>query len=144
MHRPRLLLADDHALFTELMCDLLEKEYEIVATARDGESALTSILSLKPDVAVLDISMPVMSGIEVTARLQRLNNPTPIVLVTVHQDIDLVGTALDAGAMGYVVKARARTDLLPAVSSALAGRPFVSPRLRVDNPDGPPEHGSDG
>jgi DNA-binding NarL/FixJ family response regulator len=105
---------------------LLEGSYEIVSMAPDGRMALEAILGLEPDLAVLDISMPVMSGIEVVRELRKRGNTTKIVFLTVHEDPDILATCLAAGGLGYVVKMLMETDLIPAVNEALAGRKFVS------------------
>jgi len=82
---------------------------------------------IKPDVAVLDISMPYMTGIEVTAELKRNSSDTKVVILTIHGDPDFVRAGLDAGALGYVLKSDLVTDLTEAISSVYEGRIFVSP-----------------
>jgi DNA-binding NarL/FixJ family response regulator len=105
---------------------LLEGSFEIVGEASDGMNALETILKLDPDVAVLDISMPGMSGIEVARELRKHRANTKVVFLTVHEDSDILATCLAAGGLGYVVKVLMETDLIPAMNEALAGREFVS------------------
>jgi DNA-binding NarL/FixJ family response regulator len=127
-----VVLADDHTELFDSLRRLLEPQFEVVGTAHDGQAALVAAEDLKPDVVVLDISMPRVSGIE-AARMLRAKNPSPkIVFLSMHQDPDIVRHALSSGASGYVLKAAARSDLAMAVGEALAGRSFISSRLRRD------------
>jgi DNA-binding NarL/FixJ family response regulator len=122
----RVVLADDLPSVMGTVAKLLEGSFEIVGKACDGTSALQTILKLDPDVAVLDISMPGLSGIEVARELQDRGARTKIVFLTVHEDLDILATCLAAGGLGYVVKLLMETDLLPAMNAALAGHEFVS------------------
>ncbi len=124
--RKRIVLADDLGSVLNTVAKLLEGAFEIVSMAPDGRMALEAILGLEPDLAVLDISMPAMSGIEVVRELRKRGNTTKIVFLTVHEDPDILATCLAAGGLGYVVKVLMETDLIPAVNEALAGRKFVS------------------
>ena len=122
----RVVLADDLIPVLSTVAKLLEGSFEIVGKACDGPSALETILTLDPDVAVLDISMPGMSGIEVARELRSLGTRAKIVFLTVHEDADILATCIAAGGLGYVVKVLMETDLIPAMNDALAGRGFVS------------------
>jgi DNA-binding NarL/FixJ family response regulator len=122
----RVLLADDLTLVLAAVAKLLKKSFDVVAMVTDGKTALDSTLALKPDLVVLDISMPGMSGIEVARELRRRESESKIVFLTVHQDSDILATCLAAGGLGYVVKVLMDTDLIPAMNEALAGRVFVS------------------
>ena len=129
-HRPRVVLADDQAdLFDEIR-RLLEPQFDVVGTAQDGQSALALAKDLKPDVLVLDISMPRVSGIEAARKLRQQDPTAKIVFLTMHQDPDIVQAAFKTGALGYVLKMAARSELLVALEEVLAGRSFVSSRLR--------------
>ena len=125
MDRPRVLLADDHAPVLQMVHDLLEPQCDVVGMVEDGKAVVAAAQRLRPDVIVLDISMPVMSGIEAARRLAKTG--ARIVFLTLHFDPELVEVAFDAGALAYVVKERAAEDLLPAIHEALEGRIFVSP-----------------
>ena len=92
----------------------------------DGRAALEATLKLEPDLVVLDISMPAMSGIEVAQELKRQGNNAKIVFLTVHEDPDILKTCRAAGGLGYVVKLLMDTDLIPAINEALAGHVFTS------------------
>jgi two-component system, NarL family, response regulator DegU len=122
----RVLLADDLTLVLSAIAKLLQESFEIIGMVADGQAALDSTLVLKPDLVVLDISMPGMSGIEVAKELKRRGSETKIVFLTVHEDVDILATCLASGGLGYVVKVLMETDLIPAMNDALADRPFVS------------------
>ncbi len=122
-----MLLADDHDAILERVARLLETECDVVGTATDGQQALEAAQDLKPDVLVLDISMPVMNGIEAAHRLKDVGVEARVVFLTVHDDPDFAREALEAGALGYVIKPRIASDLLIAIKEAHAGRSFVSP-----------------
>jgi DNA-binding NarL/FixJ family response regulator len=122
----RVVLADDLAPVLNTVAQLLQGSFEIVGEASDGMSALETILKVDPDLAVLDISMPGMSGIEVARELRSRGTRVKIVFLTVHEDADILATCVAAGGLGYVVKVLMETDLIPAMKAALAGRKFVS------------------
>ena len=124
--RKRVLVADDHARILDAVAALLGKSFEVVGLVSDGKAALEATRKLEPDLAVLDISMPGMSGIEVARELKRCASRTRIVFLTVHQDTEILASCIAAGGMGYVVKERMDSDLIPAIHEALAGRRFVS------------------
>lgn len=127
MVRARILLADDHKDVREKIMQELEPEFEVVGAVGDGNALLEAASQMKPDVCVVDISMPIMSGIEAAAQMKASGSTTKIVFLTVHEDPDFLQAALEAGAIGYVVKSRVASDLCPAIRGALAGRLFVSP-----------------
>ncbi len=134
MSRRRVLVADDLLPVQAAVVNLLEGSFDIVATVGDGASALEAWSRLKPDLAVLDISMPGMSGIEVATELKRRGERVPIVFLTVHEDTDILNACHTAGGLGYVVKARMDADLLRAIEAAMHGQEFTS---RFSNePDG--------
>jgi DNA-binding NarL/FixJ family response regulator len=126
MRLSRVVLADDVAQVLSAVSDLLKEKFEIVAMVADGQAALDATVALAPDLVVLDISMPGMSGIEVARELKKRGNKAKIVFLTVHQDSDILTTCFAAGGLGYVVKVLMETDLIPAMYEALADCPFVS------------------
>ena len=127
MRRIRVILADDHEAMLDRIAKLLITECDVVGTATDGRQALEAARVLKPDVMVLDISMPVMNGIETARRLREAGAKTRIVFLTVHDDPDYTREALETGALGYVIKPRIASDLMTAINEVHAGRIFVSP-----------------
>jgi len=126
MTRTRVLVADDLTAVLNEVAALLGNPFEIVDMVSDGRAALEETLKLEPDLVVLDISMPEMSGIEVARELKRQHSKAKIVFLTVHQDADILATCLAAGGLGYVLKILMDADLIPAMNEALAGRVFVS------------------
>lgn len=120
----RILVADDHEEIRNLIVRLLQQQFEVLAAVGDGLSFLEAVDRLQPDLCILDISMPKMSGIEVAQRLKKRNSSIRIVFVTLHDDYDFQEAAFATGAEGYVTKARIAGDLLFAVKEVLAGRTF--------------------
>jgi len=127
----RVLLADDHPSFLAVAKRLLEPEFEVVKTVRNGEALIDEAAKLTPDVIVLDISMPKLNGIEAARQLKAAGSTAKIVFLTVHEDLDYVRGALAAGAHGYVIKPRLASDLLPALREVLASGRFVSPTISL-------------
>ncbi len=132
MGRLRVLLADGHQDFLTVTTCLLEPEFDVVKAVGDGKALIAAVAELDPDVAVLDISMPVLNGIQAARQLAAAACRARIVFLTVHRDPDYLHVALGAGALGYVVKSRLAADLLPALRNVLAGRPFTSPGVLVE------------
>jgi len=123
--RPRVLLADDHIDFLESVSRFLAAAFDIVATAADGRQALDLAVRLRPDVVVLDVAMPAFNGFQTLAQLRRDAPETRVVFLTMHRDDEFVAAAINAGALGYVLKSRMHLDLISAINHALAGRLFV-------------------
>jgi DNA-binding NarL/FixJ family response regulator len=130
--RPRILLADDHADFVALVVQLIESEFEVLHTFEDGQAIVDSARNFDADLLLMDISMPGISGIEAARQLRNLDAAAKVVFLTVHADPDYLRSALAAGALGYVVKDRLATDLIPALRAAMASRRFISPPLAGD------------
>lgn len=122
----RVLVADDHARILNAVSALLGKSFDVIDLVADGGAALQAALKLEPDLIVLDISMPGMSGIEVARELARRKNKAKVVFLTVYEDAEILASCLAAGGLGYVVKELMNSDLIPAVDAALSGRTFVS------------------
>ena len=129
MSKIRILLADDHQTILEHVCGLLGEDFEVVGTENNGRDAVAATLRLNPDVLVIDISMPVLNGLQAVKQLRCANQDTKVVILTVHTDQDFVTAALSAGASAYVTKADVTTDLVPAIHEALAGRIYISNSL---------------
>lgn len=125
---PRVFLADDLQGMRERVKELLKKDFDIVGCAQNGQEAIQAVTVLNPDLVVLDISMPVLNGLQVAFRLRESGCRSKVVFLTVHEDQDYVEAAFSVGASGYVVKSRIATDLIPALQSALRGQTFTSPQ----------------
>lgn len=132
MSRVSILLADDNQEFLAVETRLLEPEFEVIKTVCDGQAALDEAARLHPDVLVLDLSMPVLGGIEAARSLRAAGSRIKIVVLTVHSDPDYVRAALETGALGYVLKCRLASDLVHGLREALAGRLFVSPTICLE------------
>lgn len=133
MSRPAILLADDHELVAEGLRKLLEPDFNLLGILTDGALAVREALRLRPDVILLDISLGGTNGIEVARAIRARWPEAKIVFVTMQSSPVYVAEALRAGGMGYVLKQAAAGDLMAAIRSALAGRVFISPRLRSSN-----------
>ena len=126
MSRLRIVIADDHLRMLEKVTQLLGPEFDVVGTVSDGQALLSAVAELQPDVVILDITMPGINGIEAARQLRQAGSPAKIIFLTIHEDPDFLAEALSTSALGYVVKSRLATDLIPAIHEALANRSFVS------------------
>jgi two-component system, NarL family, response regulator DegU len=124
--KPKVIIADDNETILGTLVSVLSLEFEVIATALDGRSALDHIERLQPHVAVLDLNMPKLNGIEITRELVRQQQTCVVVICSVESDPELIAAAQGAGALGYVIKRRLKHDLVPAVKSAASGTPFFS------------------
>lgn len=129
MRRARILLADDHRLLLEAFKKLLEPEFEVVGTARDGRVLLDAAQELKPDVIVLDIAMPQLSGLTAARRLKRMMPEVKLIFLTVNEDPDFASEAIRVGASGYVLKNSAASELFQAIEAVLQGKVYVTPLI---------------
>lgn len=132
MNRPRLLAADDHTLLLEGFRLMLEPEFELVGSVEDGQTLLVEAQKLRPDVILLDISMPLLNGIDAAGQLTKLLPSAKLIFVTQHADSDFVTEAFRAGAAGYLLKRAAASELLTAIREVLKGRHYVSPLVARD------------
>jgi DNA-binding NarL/FixJ family response regulator len=129
MPRPRVLLADDHALLLGALENLLSAECDVVGQASDGRALLAAAETLKPDVIVLDISMPVLNGLEAGRQIKRFLRSVKLVFVTMNEDPDLAAEAFRAGASGYLLKRSAAAELLTAIKQVMQGRSYITPLM---------------
>jgi DNA-binding NarL/FixJ family response regulator len=127
----RVLVADDHGVVLRGMCELIDSSphCEVVATATTGQEAAAKVRQFRPDVAVLDINMPVLNGIEATCKIHSEVPETAVLILTAYDSEQLANATLRAGARGYVLKSDAAVDLVRAVESLGQGRPFFSTPL---------------
>src|SRR5664279_3898418 len=131
----RVVVADDNPPVLNTVTRLIEEHFDVVGIASDGPTAVQVALTAAPDLVVLDISMPGMSGIEVARELKKRGSEAKIVFLTVHDDADFLAGCLAAGGLGYVLKVQMDADLILALNEALAGRVFVSAlSSRIDTP----------
>jgi DNA-binding NarL/FixJ family response regulator len=125
--KPRLLLADDHTLLLEGIRLMLAPEFDLVGSVEDGQALLAAAKTLKPDVILLDISMPRLNGIDAARRLRKILPSARLIFLTMHAGADYVTEAFRAGAMGYILKRAAASELLTAIHTVLKGNHYVSP-----------------
>lgn len=133
-HHPHVLVADDHTDTRNLLCGILQTEFDVVADVADGLALVTAAEREWPDVIVTDISMPGLNGIAAARQILGSNPAARIVFVTIHAESTMVENSLATGALGYVLKMSAGDELLPAVHAALAGKRYVSQALRDQCP----------
>ncbi len=129
MNRPRVLIADDHKLLVEAFVNLLKDEVEVVGKVLDGRALLKEAPRLKPDIIVLDISMPKLNGLEAGAQLKRIMPDVKLIFLTMHEDPDLAVEAFRIGASGYLLKSSAASELFQAVQEVSRGRSYVTPQI---------------
>lgn len=125
----RVLLADDHGDVLDTVARLLVPEFDMVGAVTDGFGLLSAAERLKPDVVIVDISMPILNGIEAVRRLMESGSQAQVVFLTVHESSDYVRAALATGALGYVVKPRLGVDLNVAIKEVHGGRSYLSPSI---------------
>ncbi|HKT79730.1 MAG TPA: response regulator transcription factor [Vicinamibacterales bacterium] len=129
MSRPRVLLADDHAMLLEAFHKLLADEYDVVGTVTDGRALVASAKALKPDIAVVDVSMPLLNGMDAARQIKEVAPETRVVFLTMNEDVQLASEAVKMGAAGYVLKRAAASDLLTALREVTQGNTYVTPFL---------------
>lgn len=130
MSKLRVLLADDHETILARVRGILGEEFDVIGAVNNGRDAISEVERLDPDVLVIDISMPILNGLQVMSKLGS-NCRTKVVFLTVHEDPDFVAAAFSAGASGYVVKEDVTTDLVLAIRATLEGRMYLSQSIRA-------------
>jgi len=129
MSRPRVLLADDHALLLGAFEKLLSEDCDIVGQVSDGRALVAAAEALRPDIIVLDISMPLLNGIEAARQIKIKVPRVKLVFVTMNEDTDLAADAFRAGASAYLLKHSATSELLTAIRQVIEGRSYVTPLI---------------
>lgn len=130
MARTKILLADDHTLFCHLIAELLKSEYDVVGIVRDGRELLAAAESLSPDVVLVDISMPLLNGLDAGRRLTKANPKLKLIYLTMNNDVEYAREALDAGACAFILKNAPSSELLKAIRDALKGIRYLAPEIR--------------
>lgn len=131
--RARVLIADDHGIVADGLRSVLERSCDVIGIVQDGRQLLIEAPKLKPDVIVLDIGMPFLNGLDAAERLKPLLPGVKFVFLTMKDDPNLAAAALNLGAVGYVLKHSAVSELLKAVSEVLQGKSYVTPKLQAEN-----------
>jgi DNA-binding NarL/FixJ family response regulator len=135
MNKPRILICDDHALIIEGLRSILAKDFEIAGVTTNGRDVIAQTEQLQPDAVLLDVSMPVLNGVEAARRIKSLAPAVKIVFVTQRSDREYVQAAFRNGASAYILKQSVITEVIPALREALAGRYYVTPALFNGIPD---------
>ncbi len=124
----RIVLADDHVLVRQGLKALMEREgFQVVAEAADGQEALERVRSLLPEIAVMDITMPILNGLDTAREMKRSSPQTKVILLTQHEEDQYISEALEVGVKGYVLKNQAANDLLQAIRQVSRGHVYLSP-----------------
>lgn len=128
-----LVIADDHPLFRNGLRDAIgpQEQFSILAEAGDGESALNAIQSLQPQIAILDIQMPKMTGLEVAQKIHLENLPVSVIILTMFDDEDVFNKAIEYGVTGYILKESATLDIMYGIAKVAQGEYYISPRLAI-------------
>jgi DNA-binding NarL/FixJ family response regulator len=139
----RVLLADDHTLIVEALCRLLESHFEIVGTAADGRELLEKAVELRPDVIVMDLSMPVLNGMEAGDRLRKVAPRSKVIVLTMNENAEIAAAILRSWGAGFVLKKSASSELVQAIHTVMTGKTFVTSYMTqnlldefVRDPDG--------
>ncbi len=129
MRRPRVLLADDHTLLLEAFEKLLEEECDVVGTVADGRALLDAAPKLRPDVIIMDISMPLLNGLDAARKLKHMMPRVKLIFLTVNKDPDIAAEAFRLGASGYLLKNSAASELIEAIQQVLKDKAYVTPLM---------------
>lgn len=132
MAKPRVLLADDHSLVLEGFRRILEDQCELIGMVEDGRALLEAARRLLPDMVILDISMPLLNGIDAATQLKKTQPSVKVIFVTMHSDADYVRSAFEAGASGYLLKRSAVDELEQAIRTVWAGHTYITPLIAKD------------
>jgi DNA-binding NarL/FixJ family response regulator len=132
MKKPRVLMADDHSMILAGLRKLVEGECEVVGTVEDGRALVEAAQKLRPDLILLDISMPLLNGLEATRQLTKLVPESKVIILTMHASPTYATEAFQAGASGYLLKRSAASELSQAIQSVLQGRQYLTPLITKD------------
>src|SRR5689334_6491480 len=127
MGKPRVIIADDHTLLVEAFEKLLASECEVVAKVADGRALVAAVKNLRPDVVVLDLTMPLLNGLDAARQIKQFDRSIRLVFVTMNEDPDLAAEAFRAGGAAYLLKRSAGSELLMAIREAMKRRSYVTP-----------------
>jgi DNA-binding NarL/FixJ family response regulator len=129
MKLPRLIVADDHALVAEALCKLAAPCADVVAIVGDGRALLEVAPTLKPDLVVVDLAMPLLNGLDAGKELKKRRPNVKLIFLTMNEDPDLALEAMKSGASAYLLKKSAGSELLDAIRAATAGRTYITPQI---------------
>jgi DNA-binding NarL/FixJ family response regulator len=128
---PRVLLADDHAIFSDALRLYLEKDFDIVGVVSDGRTLVDEAIRIKPDVIIVDVGMPLLNGLDAARRIKDLAPKIKFIFLTMRDDPNLAAAALELGPVAFVLKHSAGPELLEAINEVMRGRSYLTPKLRA-------------
>jgi DNA-binding NarL/FixJ family response regulator len=131
--RPRILIADDHAIFAETLCFYLEKMFIVTGVVADGRAMLQEAIRLKPDVIVTDVAMPLLNGLDAARRIKEQAPNVKFVFLTMLDDPNLAAAALELGPVAFVLKRSGGLELLKAIEQIMHGKPYLTPELKAED-----------
>ena len=132
MKKPRVLMADDHSLILAGLRKLVEVECDVVGTVEDGRALVAAAQKLRPDLILLDISMPLLNGLDAARQLTKLVPESKVIILTMHASPTYATEAFQAGASGYLLKRSAASELSQAIQSVLQGQQYLTPLITKD------------
>jgi DNA-binding NarL/FixJ family response regulator len=128
---PRLLLADDHAIFSDALRIYLKKDFDIVGVVSDGRTLVDEAIRITPDVIIVDVGMPLLNGLDAVRRIKELAPKIKFIFLTMQDDPNLAAAALELGPVAFVLKHSAGPELLEAINEVMRGHSYLTPRLRA-------------
>ena len=132
MKKPRVIMADDHSLILAGLRKLVEMDYEVVATVEDGRALIDMAQKLRPDLILMDISMPLLNGLDPARQLTKLVPESKLIFLTMHASATYATEAFEAGASGYLLKRSAASELSQAITTVLRGHHYLTPLITKD------------
>jgi len=135
MHRPRILIADDHNLVAELCQRVLESEFEVVGIVTDGHALVETAMELRPDLVIVDIAMPILNGLDAAQQVKQKLPSVKVIFLTMNPDPELAAEAFRRGASGYLLKTSAAAEMTASIREVLKGKPYLSKRISKDSVD---------
>ena len=131
--RPRVLIADDHAIFSDALRSYLEKYFEVIGQVQDGRALLDEAAKLKPDLVIVDVGMPLLNGLDAARRIKEITPKVKFIFLTMQDDPHLAAAALELGAVAFVLKHSAGSELLKAIGEVMLGHSYIAPRMKSEN-----------
>jgi DNA-binding NarL/FixJ family response regulator len=131
--RPRILIADDHAIFTDALRTYLKKMFTVIGVVADGRAMLQEAIKLRPDVIVADVAMPLLNGLDAARRIREQVPDVRFVFLTMLDDANLAAAALELERVAFVLKCSGAKELLKAIEEIMNGRSYVTPKLRPED-----------
>lgn len=131
--RPRCLIADDHVIFSDALRVYLGTALEIVGVVSDGRTLVVEAIRLRPEIAIVDVGMPLLNGLDAARRIKELAPQVKLIFLTMRDDPNLAAAALELGPIAFVLKHSAGSELLQAIDQVLRGRSYLTPKLKADD-----------